>query len=328
MKIFLTSLFYLSFGYLLSQNANPFDIPVQSTDVSVSNSMNSEVEDIDSSNLYETLNSDTIQNMTNDQQDEKDSLLVLPKVNIQEDNPFDIGFQQSIKEEKTPKFTEIGPKILTKNAPENTKIIALVYSVIMLIILTLAISMDRKKFGFMVQSCINSNNLRTLYRDNKAWTNGQSIILYIFFFLNLAFVIWFLNIKMNLFPNIDLFLILGALVVCYLIRHVVMWSIATVFPLGQEVGLHNFSISLHNMVLGVFLLPFILALEFMPSVGYQTMFYGVLTIILLLYLMRQTKGLFLSFGMRGFNLFYFFVYLCAVEIAPILVVYKMISGAL
>jgi len=256
--------------------------------------------------------------------------LTPPKVagsGLETSNPFDISKHSEAA------GISAGPSVRAVQKPssslsQDTKVIVLVYSLVMLIILTLAISMDRKRFGNILQACINSNHLRTLYRENQAWTNGQDIILYAFFFLNLAFVIWFFDVKLNQAASFNLFWIVGGVIVCYMIRHVVMWSISSIFPLGQEVGLHNYSISLHNIVLGVFLLPFIIALEFLPGVSYQSLLYGVFGLALVIYALRQFKGFLLSIGMRGFNPFYFFIYLCAIEIAPMLVGYKMMIGAL
>ena len=82
------------------------------------------------------------------------------------------------------------------------------------------------------------------------------------------------------------------------------------------------------MILGVFILPVILAIEFLPGVEYSTFLYVLIGLFLVLYVLRQLKGLLSCFAIRGFNPFYFFIYLCAIEIAPVLVVYKMMIGAL
>lgn len=332
---FVFSIFSVLFLFsLAAQNTNPFEIPERAT--SVVPMLESEVDTTSASTEISTdsIEPDTEAQISETEISEGDTLVEMVAVtNIQSvvtDNPFEIGSSPQRIEETTSAQPTITPAERTSmfiNQPD-TKVIVLVYSLVMLIILTLAISIDRKKFGAIVKSCYNSNILKTLYRDTKAWTNGQSIILYVFFFFNFSFIIWFLNTKMNLFPEINLFMICGICLAIYLVRHVVMWSMSAIFPLGQEVGLYNYSVSTHNMVLGVFLLPFILALEFMPSLGYQTILYGVLAVVIVLYTMRQIKGLLLSFGIRGFNIFYFFVYLCAVEISPFLVAYKMISGAL
>lgn len=336
---FVLSIFSVVFLFSLNaQNSNPFDIPGGQTDVAPLVHSDLDTTQADSDEIDDTgsiTQEDTALIIAETEVSEEGALIdIVPGVTsnqvVDTDNPFEVGTSAQYFEKKPDieNRTSLSKQSSFLNEKPDTKVIVLVYSLVMLIILTLAISIDRKKFGVIVQSCYNSNSLRTLYRDNKAWSNGQSIILYVFFFFNFSFIIWFLNVKMDLFPEINLFMICGICLAIYLIRHFVMWSMAEVFPLGQEVGLYNYSISTHNMVLGVFLLPFILALEFMPSLGYETILYGVLGVVVILYLLRQFKGVLLGFGIRGFNIFYFFVYLCAVEISPFLVAYKMISGAL
>lgn len=248
-------------------------------------------------------------------------------------NPFDIGatvqVPQPVEISQNPlEISEVKPTATEVSSPSNIKILVLVYSLAMLVILTLAISLDRKRFGSLLKSGVNSNNLKTLYRESKSWQHGQSIILYVFFFFNLSFIIWLIALKTHTSVLSNLFIVGGIVMVCYAVRHFVMWSISAIYPVGAEVSVHNFSISIHNMILGILILPIILAIEFMPGINISVWIYISLTILGIIYILRQAKGFLSCITMRGFNPFYFFIYLCAVEIAPFLVGYKMMLGAL
>ena len=119
-----------------------------------------------------------------------------------------------------------------------------------------------------------------------------------------------------------------ALVACYLIRHFTIWLLGSVYPLGAVVGQFGYSIMIHNIVLAIFLLPLILAVEFVTGVEVKTYVFIALGLFLIAYVFRQVKGIISLVSTRGFNPLYFFIYLCAVEIAPIMVFYKIIVGAL
>jgi len=223
-------------------------------------------------------------------------------------NPFDVGTTQK-SEINTEHSTGQNLPVATQGVDDQrTKIIVLVYVLAMLVILTMAVSMQRKRFKTMLKACINSNHLRTLFRENNPWTNGQSVILYLFFVLNSAFVIWLIFRRFASLPEVNLFLIGSVILGVYLIRHVVMAVFSSIYPIGVTAELHNYSIALHNMVLGILILPFILALEFLPTESLPliaTILAGITGII---YLLRQVKSLLMSLGIRHLNLFYFFIY--------------------
>ena len=86
----------------------------------------------------------------------------------------------------------------------------------------------------------------------------------------------------------------------------------------------SFNILLFNILLGIFLIPVNLFLAFGPADLYGV----VITIALigagLVYLARQFRGLVIAGGLIGSNLFHFFVYLCTVEVLPVLVLFKLL----
>jgi len=245
-------------------------------------------------------------------------------------NPFDIKKNSpNVRDPKgSPESRIANGSPLRRLQSKDTNLLSLVYSLVMLIIITLAVSIDRKRFLSIMISPINTNKLRGLYRDHAHWTNGQAVILNLCFVLNATFLIWIFDLKIDGFARVHLFWIFGAVLGCYLIRHFTMWMISSIYPVGPEVMLHSYSISVHNIVLGVLILPLIAAVEFVPGIPVLTYVYASIGVFFLVYILRQVKGLFLAGSMRGFSPFYFFIYLCAVEIAPILVAYRMTIGAL
>ena len=241
------------------------------------------------------------------------------------DNPFNI----KSKREGSENFKRTPQSIPLKgNALEESQLIVLIYVLVMLIILTLAISMNRRRFKSMLRALINSNQLRTLYRDGKVWTGGQSVLLYIFFFMNLSFALWIWSMRSAFTEPLNLFSIGGLLIAIYVVRHLMMWILSVIYPIGIEMDMHNYSIALHNKILGVSLVPIILALEFLPDQMTTILSWIFFGLIIVFYLLRQSKSLLLALGIRALNPFYFFIYLCAVEIAPMLVIYKLLMGAL
>ena len=322
----------------VTQSTNPFEIPgKQEEQVPMEEQVSSITSDTGTYVAADTVNTGIIQEPLDTS---SATLLDSDASAIQTtdliDNPFELNTQNYLPESSTSNSGESESPIIDSNAEvhqsnlgsEKFNIIVLVFSLVMLIIGTLAISLNKSRFSTMLKACINSNAIRSLEREPQTWMNGQSIILYAMFFLNAGFFIWLFLSKNESTVAPHLFWIVLAVIGCYFIRHLILGLIGWVYPLGSSVGLHNFSISIHNQVLGIIIIPFILALEFIPwiSVGKIALICAFFAFVI--YGLRQLKGFFLCVGNRGFNPFYFFVYLCAIEIAPILVAYKMIIGAL
>ena len=121
----------------------------------------------------------------------------------------------------------------------DTSILVLVYSLIMLVVLTLAISMDKARFTSMMKSSINSNYLKTLFRDSRSLTNGQGVILYLFFLLNAGFALWLILLKLNSPWSFNLMVMVGIVTAFYVIRHLVMYALSIIYNLSVEVATHN-----------------------------------------------------------------------------------------
>ncbi len=328
MKLYFFLALLLLGGILYSQDNNPFDIP-QAGDASTDEPITTEIE---------TRLTDPVAS-TGQSLDSSTVTTSLPSISIdslsinQEPNPFDIGSDalstETIGESPDQGFTnpiDIGHTM--DGEIRDTRLVVLIFVLVMFIILSLAVSLDRKRCGDVFKSMVNSNNMKTLYRETNAWTNGQTVIFYLSFFLIGSFLIWLLSLKYFGSDSMHLWWIALALILCYLIRHFTVWLLGTVYPLGPEVGQFNYSIMLHNIVLAIFLLPVVLAVEFVAGIDIKTYVFLAGGIFLLVYAFRQIKGIISMLSMRGFSPLYFFIYLCAVEIAPIMVFYKIIAGAL
>jgi hypothetical protein len=102
--------------------------------------------------------------------------------------------------------------------------------------------------------------------------------------------------------------------------------VSYVFPLNNEGNVHNYSIGVHNMMSSLFLIPVCLGMIFGPEGLINFFIIAGFIFLGVIYLLRQSKGLLMAISIKGFNPIYFFIYLCAVEIAPFLIVFRMIRN--
>ena len=110
----------------------------------------------------------------------------------------------------------------------------------------------------------------------------------------------------------------------YFIKHAVLRAIGFIFPVQKEISYYSFTIIAFNIFLGIALLPINSLISFSnDKVANICLYLGVI-FFLLLYCIRQLRGMFLAANYLTFQKFHFFVYLCTVEIAPILILTKII----
>lgn len=257
---------------------------------------------------------------------DSDTLEVAPVVDS--NNPFDVGIGRKRAETVNTLPVKAQKKASNRMIEGPSKGVVLIYTIIALVLLSVSIALNRVRFKLIISSLINGNALKTLERGSKAWTDMQSVMLYILFFANGAFVLWILNTRLHDALPIGFFHYLIGLVVLYAGRHLFMSAMSKVYSLDSSVEQFNYSIALHNIVVGILLIPFILSLGYVADDNIKMIAIGLLLIVGLLYVLRQSKGFLSALTMRDLNLFYFFIYLCAFEITPILIAWKLTNGAL
>jgi Domain of unknown function (DUF4271) len=190
----------------------------------------------------------------------------------------------------------------------------------------------RRAVAMKTWAAFFSNNfLIQAQRDYSGMIGAAPFYLLYFHFLVNIGLFAFLSIRSLTGDRFNTF---GYLVTCiaictglYLLKNLVVNVGGWLFQVSTEAARYNFLILVFCCVLGLFLLPANLFLAFRAG---STSFlpFWVAAVILVFYLFRwgRSIGLFGSFVTK--HLFHFLLYLCAVEILPILLIIKLITGSL
>lgn len=149
----------------------------------------------------------------------------------------------------------------------------------------------------------------------------QIIILSLFIFLLVQF--YFIEFY---FENDLLFFIkinIGILIF-FLIRFLVGYLLALLFEIGQEQKQVTFSKMSYLFALSILILPFLLLVFYVKN--FNLLLFQLLSLLLTIllimryvFVLKNNKSVVLS------RLFYFILYLCALEIAPMLLIFKIIK---
>jgi hypothetical protein len=114
--------------------------------------------------------------------------------------------------------------------------------------------------------------------------------------------------------------ILGS-AIFFLSKHLMLHFVRSLYPVENEVRRYNFLIIIFNCVLGLFLLPFNFFIAFSKQEDYQgLLLFWMLGLVAVFFLYRALRAATIGIKFLGFH---FLLYLCVVEIAPLLLIIKV-----
>lgn len=158
------------------------------------------------------------------------------------------------------------------------------------------------------------------------WNNFNILFFLIFILVSAVMIYYSLNAYVNDSFRFDLgyFLKILAGVLIYLVlRYTFEVILSSLFEIFEEYKFFSF-VKLSNLFLiSVYLLPVLLFITYVNSSQYVIFIGAALIFLALVLLFRYIKAL--QYDRINFsNIFYLFLYLCALEIAPIILIYKLI----
>ena len=248
------------------------------------------------------------------------------------DNPFEVSHiplrRSELKEQAV--STTVNPKngktrfVVKTESSSNTFIFWLV--LFTLLLLAIVVNVQRNAISKVVKSITNENVLKLSKREENGGLTGHYIMLYVVFFINLSSFIYLIAKFYNGFDGFKNWLIVFAAVTCiYLIRHISMTFLGQIFNITKDSSLYSFTIMTFNIFLGLALIPINLVVAFSPlEIGKVVMYLGI-GLILILLLIRLLRGLLIGVRFIGEHIFQFFLYLCTFEIAPILILLRILG---
>ena len=179
---------------------------------------------------------------------------------------------------------------------------------------------------------VRYNIAEGVFKDNSQLQRQRDTALYGFYFLSMGFFFMVLSEKLQLLPygftgyKLLLFymvllagLFFGRIILANIVGH-----IFSVRNLLREYLYMGFT---YNKLLGILFLPVNFIIAYTSGILKEFSLYTALIILGSLIFMKIVRGIVFSGDKRIFS-FYLFLYLCALEIVPILLLYKWFSTIL
>jgi len=181
-----------------------------------------------------------------------------------------------------------------------------------------------KRFNDFVYVIGNSKYLKIYSKDQKFFDKFDALI-FINLILSVAIFI-FLCLQYennNLTPNIDLmFKLTFGVAVFILIKVLLERLIGSLFEIDKLIDQYLFQKISYKNLIGIFLIPInlLFVYSFKPTL---TMLFIIVIFLLLINILGLITTIKTNLSIIKQNLFYFILYLCALEIAPYIILYKV-----
>jgi hypothetical protein len=183
----------------------------------------------------------------------------------------------------------------------------------------------------VVNSLINYQVSLRLLRERNVLFRNMSLGMNLVFGLNLGLFIFFIlenfGIKQQFSDKfLNVLLYSGGLIILYSLKSFICRLIGYVFKVQSEFMEYVHNINLFNKNIGLFLFPVVIAFPYIDENLRPVVIYLGISILAIMVFLRTVRSVQIIMR-KGVSLFYLILYLCAIEILPVLLVVKY-SGTL
>ncbi len=184
-----------------------------------------------------------------------------------------------------------------------------------------------RQIDVFMKSAFNRVRADNLFNESSIVIGRVSFLMNIFYFLTLGLLfahgLDYMGIKIMSYSQLTTFFVLSSVVIAlYFLKWVFAWIIAHILNIHEEVKSYFFHTFIYNKAYSIIVFPFLLAIPYIYTEWGIVALKGSFILLGIFYILRLFRNLTLSIQ-RNISLFYLFLYLCALEIIPILVMIKL-----
>lgn len=180
-----------------------------------------------------------------------------------------------------------------------------------------------RKMNALFRAFFSLKAARQVAREDYRVTRRPSVILSFIYLVSFSFFIFQYNyhypvVTMEWPPILQFHIIFAAVILLYTVKITSNLILGFVMDASSEIKEYNFNIFLSAQGAGLFLLPLGFCIQYL-RVPLEPFFAAGFIVFALFYLIRLAKGVVIGMERRNFSAFHLFLYLCALEILPLIV---------
>jgi len=208
-----------------------------------------------------------------------------------------------------------------------------VWVLLVVFLLFLAVALVRlafpADFAMIVQAYYDERTLQQVSKEDNMLTSWPYIFLYLIFSLALGLFIVLMESAFERFDVLSLenYIRTAFLVaVLFIIKILLIRFISFVFEIDRLVREYVTVLYLVYFNSMLFLMPFLLTVTLVPTAYFKILLILFSVLVSILFIYRFLRTAFRLFGNLKFSIFYLILYLCALEVAPILILVRTLSN--
>lgn len=260
----------------------------------------------------------------------------------QEQNPFELtyrkGQKETVKSITENPFEKLNPteeKVVERSIqkPLFTEKTTHFFLLIGLLLLQAIVLTFLRSFAFKAVGALGTENLfNFLYREMSGRGFLPYLLLYLFFFINIGILLYFsypfISAKTNPNLKLEFFLLVLLPSVALGLKHLLLTFIGSIFPIRKEMDRYQFLIVVTGISMGLIIFPINIFFPYLNDEWKEILIYATFIILGLVLLYYYLRGLTIGVRFIGTHPFHFLLYICTVEIAPVLIMVKLIINSL
>ncbi|GAA0529020.1 DUF4271 domain-containing protein [Chitinophaga japonensis] len=185
-----------------------------------------------------------------------------------------------------------------------------------------------KYFSDLFRAFLNPTLSQRQLKDQLSQSPFPNFLLNTFFAISLGVYFYLLMYRQQYIFNADAWLLIPGLVLLvalvYIVKYLVLRFCGWLFGNADLADAYIFILYLINKVVGIMLVPFLVILAFCQPGIAQTFLYISIFFIILLVGYRYIRSYSVVKQYLSFSKLHFFLYLCAFEVVPVLILTKVL----
>ncbi|WP_116107281.1 DUF4271 domain-containing protein [Lewinella sp. IMCC34191] len=192
-------------------------------------------------------------------------------------------------------------------------------------------------FRDLLRQCMraiaNDNVMTQLYRRRSGGQISALWMCYLFFLLSAGFFLYLVSLEFGLSLPINgvwaswltfALLVMGAVG----FKLILLGLVGRIYPLRKELSRYTFLLMVFSILVGVLLVPINLLISYAPEDYRHFFLIAGLVVLGVVYLLHLVRGLFIANYYVGSRPLHFLLYICTIEVAPLLLVFRYLSNSL
>jgi hypothetical protein len=194
------------------------------------------------------------------------------------------------------------------------------------------LSFSRKRLKQIFKATYANRTINQLIRDGDLMKERLAFPFIIIYFIIFSLFIFqtahfFANLKQWAFYSFSFYLkILLVVIVLHYLKQFTTRFIGNLFKNNNTAYVYQLNEFVFKIITGIFLLPAMLFAVFSDTAIISFTTYLSVFLVAILIIFKNIRAAIIGLSFSKFSKFYLFLYLCTLEILPILIIAKIISG--